>query len=135
MSEDIALISSGREMKQALELIISSLAMTSIHYPDVEGFSRHRPEKMPFLILVDLDSVELGHSDLKCLNRMVGQSKVIGVSVSSYNPHLKQSVQNGIFTALIKQPIEEELIYWINSLLGMDNPERASKRVLDGQSR
>ncbi|MGD9817691.1 MAG: hypothetical protein AB7V04_03225, partial [Desulfomonilaceae bacterium] len=130
---NIVVISLNPDMRVRLEEIVSAAGFLSISVADIQtAIVSVSPEK-PSLMLVDLDSDKADLPALRRLKRVLSQSKLIGLSVQNYHPHLKEAVQSGIFTALVKAPFEEELTYWINSLMAC--PESfESVSALSGQT-
>ncbi len=114
---NIVVISLDPDVRVRLEEIISEAGFLNISVSDIQTAIVSVSPENPSLILVDLDSVKADLPALRRLKRVMSQSKLIGLSVQNYHPHLKEAVQSGIFTALVKAPFEEELTYWINSLV------------------
>lgn len=124
MKENIILICSDENKGSIVEKIGLKVGFKVRMFPDIGAMVNGGSPNRGSLLLLDLDSVAVDTASLQRLNRYLAGSKLIGMSVRNYHPDLKESFQSGVFTALVKPPFEEELTYWINSLMGSGDMAR-----------
>ncbi len=113
---DVLLISSEAD---TVDQVVSILSAEGLH-PDILPSINEALERTKIaasqVILIDLDSVDLERWNLRSLYKRLGQPFTLGISRKNYHPELREAVQSGIFTALIKQPFQEELTFWITRI-------------------
>ncbi len=117
MRKDIAIISSSENMTDSLKLVIESLGFTAHSFKSLEIASTSPEISTSYLALIDLDSVKPDSSSLKKLRKLFVNLEIIGLSTQNYHPELREAIRDSVFTSLIKPPYEDELIYWIKSLI------------------
>ncbi len=124
MNMNITLICSDQNRMGLVEGIVFQAGFSLRTFPDINSVVGAAVPEQHSLLLLDLDSVSVDPLSLKGMKKLLRNSTLIGISVQNYHPYLRESVQNGIFTALVKPPFEAELTYWINSLrLSGDFPQ------------
>ena len=116
MKMNVILISSDHKMRALVEGIVSRTDFGVMTFPDIGPAIDWALSEQHSLLLLDLDSVDVDPRTLKGMSHLLVSFQLIGISVHNYHPYLKEAVQSGLFTALVKPPFEEELTYWINSL-------------------
>lgn len=117
MNENIIVICSDKSTAILVEKIAVKAGFSVRIFPDIGSMVNGDSPKRCSLLLLDLDSVDADTTSLQRLYSFLNGSKLIGMSVRNYHPDLKESIQSGVFTALVKPPFEEELTYWINSFV------------------
>lgn len=116
MNMNIILICSDQGKRLLIEEIVSLAGFILRTFPDVGSMVDEAALGLNSILLLDLDSVNLDGCSLRRLSKFIPDYKLIGISVQNYHPYLRESIQSGTFTALVKPPFEEELTYWIKSL-------------------
>ena len=96
-------------------LLLEGLRMSVFH--GIRASSEELTTASAQIMVIDLDSVNVETLNLRRLQRRLGRPLTLGISRKNYHPELREAVQSGIFTAIIKPPYEEELTYWINRLV------------------
>ena len=116
MKMNVILISSDHKMRALVEGIVSRTDFGVMTFPDIGSAIDWALSEQHSLLLLDLDSVNVDQQTLKGMSPLLVSSQLIGISAHNYHPYLKEAVQSGLFTALVKPPFDEELTYWIKSL-------------------
>ena len=116
MEMNIILISSDHNRRAIVEGIVSRTDFSVMTFPDIRSAMDWAVPEQHSLLLLDLDSINVDQQTLKGMSLLLVSSKLIGISAHNYHPYLKEAVQSGLFTALVKPPFDEELTYWIKSL-------------------
>ncbi len=91
------------------------LQSTALHsLVDLED--RVLPGDRPVVIL-DLDTLPVDNRFFRNMTKRNPEVKILGVSSRSFHPELQEAMSRHIISCLSKPVEEEELLFWVKSLL------------------
>ncbi len=92
------------------------------HYPSTSMYSLGSLEEyikasVCPLVIIDLDNLPVGKHTFRRLKRLKPSLCIMGLSSKPFHPELEEAMSSHIY-ACIKKPVdEEELIFWVKSLV------------------
>ncbi len=69
------------------------------------------------LLILDLDTVQVDKNLFRKLKRTKPSMYIVGISNRSFHPELEEAMSNHIYACLTKPVDEEELVFWVKSLV------------------
>ena len=69
------------------------------------------------LLILDLDSISVDKNLFRKLKRNNPSLYIVGLSSRPFHPELEEAMSRHIYACLSKPVDEEELVYWVNSLI------------------
>jgi DNA-binding NtrC family response regulator len=117
MHESIFVVDPNEEKGNQLCKLLQDnhLNSTALHsLADLE--ERVLPGGCPVLIL-DLDALQVDNRFFRNMRKQNPAVKILGVSSRSFHPELQEAMSRHIISCLSKPVEEEELLFWVKSLL------------------
>ena len=117
MHESIFVVDSDQENSHEVCKVLQryQLQSTALHsLVDLE--KRVLPGDRPVVIL-DLDTLPVDNRFFRNMRKRNPEVKILGVSSRSFHPDLQEAMSRDIISCLSKPVEEEELLFWVRSLL------------------
>lgn len=125
MAHDITIICSDPKMMKSLKSMISIFGLAVKSRTNLEIMIANPSHETTPIFLLYLDGARLDSDILRKFRKQFHKANIIGLSSQNYHPDLKEAIRQGVFTALIRPPFDEELIDWISCLLNNVDSSRA----------
>jgi DNA-binding NtrC family response regulator len=69
------------------------------------------------VVILDLDALQVDNLFFRKMKKKSPEVKILGVSSRSFHPELQEAISQHIISCLSKPVEEEELLFWVRSLL------------------
>lgn len=117
MAEEKILVMSANEheSREICEFLRKQSFDVSV-YKKVEDVDKVFPDKTPFAVILDVDSISIDNRSIRDLRMKFPGACFLCTSKDRFHPELKEAIRKHIFAFLNKPVDPEELLFWLKCI-------------------
>lgn len=117
MDLEIVVLDSNKKQCQGLCTMLDeqNIRATALH--SLKGLPKIIEDSHCRVLIMDLDTVRVDKNLFRKLKKLKPSLCIMGLSSRPFHPELEEAMSSHIYACLSKPVDEEELLFWIKSLL------------------
>ncbi len=117
MDLEIVVMDANKKQSQALCSLLDeqNIRATALH--SLKGLPKIIEDSSCRVLIMDLDTVQVDKNLFRKLKKSKPSLCIMGLSSRPFHPELQEAMSSHIYACLSKPVDEEELLFWIKSLL------------------
>lgn len=117
MNLEIVVLDTNKEQCLGLCSILDEQNFRATPMYSLTNLTKGIEENAYRLLILDLDTVQVDKNLFRKLKRIKPSMYIVGISNRPFHPELEEAMSNHIYACLTKPVDEEELVFWVKSLV------------------